>query len=145
MKKNLEKNFEKWQVPYGEVFRHQRPDEDGKLAGDGGKSFPIAGGHPRVGMVFCYLSRAVPGSKRRYGVHGHSFVSVVEFDPKGIRARSIVPYGQSRDPKSLHYLDQAPLYARGQFKPVWFSEDDIRANSIRSYQPGKSPVNIDSQ
>ena len=129
--------FEKWDVEYSELFRHQRPDSTGKFAGDDGKSFPIAGGHPQVGMVFTFLSRKVPGSKRRYGFHGHSYVSVVEFDPKGIKAKSMVPFGQSGDPDSKHYLDQAPLYAAGKFKTALFTKQEIVDQSERKYHPGE--------
>ncbi|QDT98233.1 penicillin acylase family protein [Gimesia aquarii] len=137
VKQDLENKFGDWRIEYGEVFRHQRPDRAGQLAGDTGKSFPLAGGHPRVGMVFTHLSREIPGSKKRYGFHGHSYVSVIEFDPDGIRSRSIVPFGQSTNPKSPHYLDQAPLYANGQFKPAWFTMDEVRKNTSGSYHPGE--------
>ena len=134
---DLKKDFEKWDVKYGELFRHQRPDANGKYAGDKGKSFPIAGGHPQVGMVFTFLSRKVPKSKRRYGFHGHSYVSVVEFDPKGIKSKSLIPYGQSSDPESKHYLDQAPMYAAGKFKTVLFGKKKIAEQAKHKYHPGE--------
>ena len=136
VKQELDKNFETWKVPYGEVFRHQRPDKNGTYAGDKGKSIPINGGDPRVGMVFTYLTRRPPGSKRYYGYHGHSYVSVVEFDKKGVRARSLVPFGASRKPESKHYFDQAKMYAEGKFKPAWFTEKEVKSNVSRTYHPG---------
>jgi acyl-homoserine-lactone acylase len=136
-KTELEQNFQTWKVPYGDVFRHQRPDSSGNYAGDEGTSIPIHGGNPRVGMVFTYLTRRPPGSKRYYGYHGHSFVSVVEFDKTFLHARSLVPFGASRDPESKHYFDQAPLFATGKFKPAWFAKEDVTANTSRSYHPGQ--------
>ena len=132
----LEQDFDSWEVEYGKLFRHQRPDASGLFAGDDGKSFPIAGGHPQVGMVFTFLSRKIPGSKRRYGFHGHSYVSVIEFDPNGIKSKSIVPYGQSCDKDSKHYLDQAPLYAEGKFKPQYFTRKDVLEHAATNYHPG---------
>ena len=137
VKQELTEGFGKWDVPYGEVFRHQRPDDSGVFAGDDGDSIPISIGDPRAGMVGCYLSRQVGDSTRRYGFHGHSYVSVLELDPDGIKALSVLPYGQSRDPKSPHYFDQAELYASGKFKVAWFELDEIKANLERAYHPGE--------
>jgi acyl-homoserine-lactone acylase len=78
----------------------------------------------------------MPGQKRRYGVAGASYISVVEFGPK-VRALSIHTFGASGDPKSKHFMDQAELYARGEFKPALLTLKDIRANLEASYHPGE--------
>ena len=85
-------------------------------------------------MAFVYHSREFPGKKRRYGTHGNSYVSVVEFAPR-VRSRSILFFGQSGDPESPHYFDQAVPYGLKRFKPAWFHREDVLANAERTYKP----------
>lgn len=60
-------------------------------------------------------------------------MKVVEFG-KTVRARSILNYGQSGDPASPHFFDQAYLYARREFKPAWFGRDVVVANAVHTYR-----------
>lgn len=157
VKHALEAKFGDWRVPWGEVNRLQRPDPatlpvaftlPASVFSDDVPSIPYRGGHAHAGVVHFmmsvpgiadYLRDPQRGLKRRYGVHGHSYVGVVELRPSergGVRARSIVPFGSSRDPNSPHYFDQAPLHARGEFKEAWFTREDVLANTLRSYHPG---------
>lgn len=89
-----------------------------------------------VGSVFDFDSPLPEGTKRRYGTFGNTYVSVIEFGDV-VHALSIVAYGQSNDPASPHYLDQAPLFVTGQFKPSWFTLPEIEAHLERKYHPGE--------
>jgi penicillin amidase len=131
----LERDWETWRVPWGDLNRLQRPDASGRTPFDDDQpSLPVAGAPGWLGSVFTYTVRQAPGGIRRYGVHGNSFVKVVEFGPQ-VRARSILTFGQSGDPGSSHYFDQAPLYSQKRFKPAWFSRAEVEANAERVYSP----------
>jgi acyl-homoserine lactone acylase PvdQ len=139
---SLQKSHGDWMVTWGELNRLQRVhgsqiDLQGRGAFlDDKPSLPIAGSPGPLGSVFSFYALPQAGQKRRYGVAGHSYVGIVELAAQP-RAKTILQFGQSGDPSSPHWFDQAQLYAKGQFKPSWFAKSDVESNSKLSYHPGE--------
>ena len=132
---NLERDWGTWQVPWGEINRLQRVHTSGReLFSDTRPSLPVPGATGPLGIIFTFYSRPEKGQKRRYGYVGNTYVSVIEFGPES-QPRSLLVFGESADPTSPHYLDQARLYAAGEMKPSWFTLREIKKHSERSYHP----------
>ncbi len=133
----LKRDFGKWQVPWGEINRYQRLT--GKIDekfDDQQPSRPVAFTSSAWGSLAAFGAHTWPGTKKRYGYVGNSFVAVVEFGPRVV-ARSVVTGGQASRPADKHFTDQAPLYCEGQFKDVWFYPEDVAQHVERQYRPGE--------
>ena len=87
-------------------------------------------------MLPSYNSRPYAGTNKRYGVSGNSFICAVEFGPR-IKAKSLLAGGNSGDPASKHFSDQAEMYTQGKFKEVLFYKEDVLKNAERTYHPGQ--------
>jgi acyl-homoserine lactone acylase PvdQ len=125
----LEGRWGTWQVPWGKVNRLQRQQPFSKEH----PSWPVPGANSSFGQIFAFTGPPQDGV--RYGTGGNTYVALVEFGPRP-RASAVCGFGQSADPQSPHFLDQAPLYAAGQYRPAWFDWDDVKKNAERSYHPG---------
>ncbi|MBC7616119.1 MAG: penicillin acylase family protein [Pedobacter sp.] len=132
---DLNKRFGKWEMPWGEVNRFQRlTGAVNEKYNDNLASLPVAFGSAMWGQLPSYRSNPFNTSKR-YGFSGNSFVCAVEFGSR-IKAKSILAGGNSGDPNSKHFNDQALMYSKGQFKDVLFYKEDVVKNAERTYQPG---------
>jgi acyl-homoserine-lactone acylase len=132
----LQRDFGRWDVPWGEINRFQR------VTGDIVQPFSdaapsIAVGFPTAlwGSLASFGARPYPGTKRWYGNVGNSFVAVVEFGDK-VRARAVSAGGESGDPRSPHFNDQAQLYADGDLREVYFYPEQLKGKTERVYRPG---------
>jgi acyl-homoserine-lactone acylase len=123
------------EVPWGSINRHQRPLPGVQALDPARPHLAVGGGPGALGSAFTFNSAPFGVATPRIGTSGNSFVKVIEFAPS-VRARSILNYGQSGDPASPHFFDQAALYAKRAFKPAWFSRADVEANAVRSYRVG---------
>ena len=133
----LESDFGNWNIPWGEVNRYQRLNGDIRQAFDDKKpSIPIGFASGRWGALAAYGARYNNNTKKIYGTRGNSFVAVVEFGPK-VKAKTILAGGQSGDPESPHFDDQAIPYAEVKFKEAAYYKEDVLKRAKISYKPGK--------
>ncbi len=133
----LEADFGTWQTPWGDINRFQRASGDVRQQYDDAKpSLPVAFPSAVWGSLASFGMSAPQTTKRIYGDRGNSFVAAVEFGPR-LRAKSILAGGNSSNPASPHFADQALMYSRGEFKDVLFYKEDIERNLERKYHPGR--------
>jgi len=90
----------------------------------------------RWGSLASFGARTYKGTKKIYGTSGNSFVAVVEFGDR-VRARAVTAGGESGDPKSPHFNDQATRYATGDLRDVYFYKPQVEAHVERQYHPGQ--------
>jgi acyl-homoserine-lactone acylase len=132
----LTADYGTWRVPWGELNRFQRVDDAiSQTFHDDQPSIPVPFTSGQWGSLASFGAKRQPGTKRYYGAKGNSFVAVVEFGPR-VRARAVTAGGESGDPSSPHFNDQAGRYASGDFREVYFYPDQLVGHTARTYHPG---------
>ncbi|WP_425287352.1 acylase [Lutimonas vermicola] len=133
---NLTADFGSWKTPWGEFNRYQRNDGEIHQEFDDSKpSLAVGMASGRWGALASFGARRGENTKRQYGVSGNSFVAVVEFGDK-VKAKTLLAGGQSSDPNSPHFDDQAQRYADAQFKDVAYYKEDVLKRAVSTYHPG---------
>jgi penicillin amidase len=137
-----------WRVPWASLFRAQRKPEMIDLTqvafDDNKPSLPSLGAPGPLGVVLTQYyapSMKIPyvvSMNKRYGLVGTSYMAVYEFTPDQVRGASVLNYGQSGDPASPHFLDQARLLSEGKLKPDLFDWPAVTAGVQLVYHPGES-------
>jgi acyl-homoserine-lactone acylase len=117
--RRLRNAYGRVEVPWGDVHRIARGEANAPLAGGG-----------TGGPVFTSESgRFEDGAW--WADYGSAFAMAVRFGARS-EAVSVVPFGVSQDPESVHYNDQFALFTERRFKPVRFTPDAVQRHTSRA-------------
>jgi acyl-homoserine-lactone acylase len=133
----LATDFGTWKTPWGEINRFERVNGDiVQRFSDSARSIPVGFTSSRWGSLASFGARTFNGTKKMYGTTGNSFVAIVEFGDR-VRARAVSAGGESGDPASPHFNDQALRYSTGDLRDVYFYRSDLEGHTERQYHPGQ--------
>jgi len=131
----LASDFGRWRTPWGEINRFQRLSDDiEEHYDDSLPSLPVGFAPAQWGALASFDSTKPRHVAKIYGSVGNSFVAAVEFGPT-VRAKAIMSGGESGDPSSPHFTDQALMFSQGIFRDVYFTPEDVRSHAERAYHP----------
>ena len=134
----LQADFGSWKTPWGDINRFQRISPEIVHPFDDTKpSIPVMFTSATYGSLASFGAGPRNGSKKWYGTSGNSFVAVVEFGKDSVRARAVTAGGESGNPNSKHFNDQATRYATGNLRDVYFYRGQLRGHTEREYHPGQ--------
>jgi len=124
----LKEKFGRLDPEWGEINRIQRGDVDMPL--DGGPDILRAIYADRDGI-------AKEGTMNAFA--GDTHIMYAEWDKEGkLDLQSIHQYGAATlDENSPHFDDQVPLFARGEYKRMPMTLEEILPKATRDYRPGK--------
>lgn len=133
----LTADFGSWKTPWGDINRFQRVTGDIAQPFDDAKpSIPVGFTSARWGSLASFGARTFNGTKKMYGTTGNSFVAVVEFGDT-VKAKAVTAGGQSGNPSSKHFNDQAVRYSKGDLRDVYFYPAQLQGHIERTYHPGQ--------
>jgi acyl-homoserine-lactone acylase len=128
--------FGTWKTPWGDINRFQRITDDIDPHFDDAKpSIPVGFTSSLWGSLASFGARPSPTTRKWYGSSGNSFVAVVEFGDS-VRASAVTAGGESGDPASPHFADQALRFTKGDLRPVYFYRSQLKGHTEREYHPG---------
>jgi acyl-homoserine-lactone acylase len=107
-----------------------------------GEVIPIHGGTGESGIFNVTTPVWTPGKGYREVVHGSSFVQAVHLKPGCPEVRTIVTYGQSTNPASVHSSDQTKEYSVKHWVKVPFCTKQLEADrsAVRVHTADLGPV-----
>jgi acyl-homoserine-lactone acylase len=133
----LTANFGSWETPWGHINRFQRINDHIQPSFDDSKpSIPVPFTSSVWGSLAAFGAHAYPNTRKWYGDEGNSFVAVIEFGPR-VRAWAVTAGGESGNPASPHFDDEATLYAMGELRTVYYYRSQLAGHIERHYHPGE--------
>lgn len=133
----LQKKFSSWQVPWGQLNRYQRLTGNvPETYDDAQPSLPVGFAASVWGCLPSFVSSYMPGTQKRYGISGNSFVCVVEFGKK-IKAQTVLAGGVNSVPAAKAFSNQAQAYTQGLFKDILFYKEEVLRSAAKTYKPGE--------
>ena len=121
---DVSKRYGSIDVSWGDVHRVRRGTVD----------VPVGGCSGLLGCFRVLQYETAPDGKL-IANGGDGWVLAVEFGAARPRAFSVLAYGESADSTSANYADQAAMFAKGVFKPVWWTEAEVKRHTVREYRP----------
>jgi acyl-homoserine-lactone acylase len=132
----LTADFGTWKTPWGDINRFQRLTDDiVHPFSDAGPSIPVGFTSSQWGSLASFGARSYKGTRKIYGTSGNSFVAEVEFGDS-VHARAVTAGGESGNPASPHFNDQALRYSTGDLREVYFYRSQLKGHTEREYHPG---------
>jgi acyl-homoserine-lactone acylase len=132
----LSADFGSWKTPWGDINRFQRLTGDiVQPFSDAGPSIPVGFTSAVWGSLASFGARPYPATKKWYGTSGNSFVAVVEFGDR-VQAKAVTAGGESGNPASRHFNDEAQRYSTGNLREVYFYASQLKGHTEREYHPG---------
>ncbi|MBU6421857.1 MAG: penicillin acylase family protein [Gammaproteobacteria bacterium] len=139
----LTADFGSWQTPWGQINRFQRlpgytitGDRITPHFDDAKYSIPVPFTSSLWGSLASFGAHAYPNTKKWYGNDGNSFVCIIDFGPDKVRAWAVHVGGESGNPASPHFTDQAAQYAMGSLRTVYYYQSQLKGHIEREYHPG---------
>ena len=122
----LEANYGRIDPTWGEVNRLVRGDVD----------VPLSGGPDILRAIYPV---AIREDGRLHANAGDTWIALIEWDEAGNQTADVIhQFGAATlDESSPHYADQAVLFAAEEWRPALLTREDIEANAVRTYRPGR--------
>jgi penicillin amidase/acyl-homoserine-lactone acylase len=125
---DLMARFGRLDPQWGEINRIQRGDVD----------LPLDGGPDVLRAIYADRD-GISNDGVMNAFAGDTHIMYADWDKAGkLTLKSIHQYGAATmDENSPHFADQVPLFARGEYKPMPMTLEEVLPSATRDYRPGQ--------